>query len=517
VPLIDTATLKQGKVHAENEAIYNGLDSGVTYEIWEELSSLLADEPADSSPRLMYNFERALQGPALEMMLRGIRVDEYERQRLMARIRKEIAQLQEQLNEFSMAVWDHGLNPRSPPQLKTFFYERMKLPPVITYQKGVRKTSMNRESLEKLEAYLPARPIISTILAIRDRAKVLETLETEIDPDGRYRFSINIAGTETWRLSSSKSATGSGNNAQNWKRDDDIDEGEVSVRSMLIADPGMKLASMDLEQAEAYEVGWLHGILFGDWKYLDACEAGDLHTQTAKLIWPDLPWTGNKAQDRKIAEQPFYRHYTYRDISKRGGFLTNYMGTAWTASRRLKTPQSVMQTFQDKYAYGSSCAYPAFQLWWQYVAQQLQTTQVLRTPFGAERMFFGRPNDDATLREAIAFSPQSSTATRTNLGLWRIWHFMGKVIQVLLQIHDSIVFQYPEGMDEAKLFAEVQRHADVRLRHSSGREFTVPAEVKCGWNLGFYSAKENPNGLRKFNSAVGDSRSRQQGGVGRIM
>lgn len=509
MPIIDTSTLIQGHRSEHDQQVYNGLDSCVTFEVLEQMQSLTTP---DDHHATMYSFERALQAPVIEMTLRGIRVDEYERQKAIAQLKQEIAQLRSILCEFTTALWDKDLNPGSHPQMRAFFYDTLRLPPVYLYDKGQKKLSFNRECLEKLELYLHARPIISAILAIRDRTKLLETFETEIDNDGRYRFSINIAGTETWRFSSSKSATGSGGNAQNWKRDDDIAAGELSVRSMLISDPGMKFGSMDLEQAEAYEVGWLHGTLFNDWRYLDACEAGDLHTQTAKLIWPELNWTGNKSQDRRIAERPFYRHYTYRDISKRGGFLTNYMGTAFTAARRLKVAQRIMQDFQNKYAYGApgvSPAYPAFGEWWQWVAQQLETKQFITTPFGATRYFFARPNDQSTLREAIAFSPQSSTAVRNNLALWRIWRHMPHV-QVLLQIHDSVVFQYPEGLDEAALYRDVMKYINVPLSHK-GRTFTVPGELKCGWNLGFYDEKVNPNGLRKFNPTVGDSRKRREG------
>ncbi len=511
MPVIDTSTLQQGVKTEHDQQIYNGLDSCITFEVHEQLSSLMQDDRAHG--RLMYDFERALQAPVLEMTQRGIRVDEYERQKAIVQLNGQIAELQAVLDEFAVAVWDKPLNARSTAQLKDFFYNRMHLPSVHTYNKGVKTLSMNRESLEKLELYIHARPIVATILAIRDKSKLREMFETEIDNDGRYRFSINIAGTETWRFSSSKSSTGTGGNAQNWKRDDDIEDGELSVRSMLVADPGMKFGSMDLEQAEAYEVGWLHGVLFDDWKYLDACEAGDLHTQTARMVWPELPWTGKKAEDRAIADRLFYRHYSHRDISKRGGFLTNYMGTALTAARRLKVPQRVMQDFQDAYAYGPRAAYPAFQLWWQWVAEQLETVQRITTPFGATRYFFSRPNDQATLREAIAFGPQSSTAVRNNLALWRIWRYMPHV-QVLLQIHDSVVFQYPDGLDEQRLYADIMKHVDVRLRHGSGtqsREFTVPGELKVGWNLGVFHAVNNPNGMKKIKATAGDDRKRLTG------
>ena len=80
---------------------------------------------------------------------------------------------------------------------------------------------------------------------------------------------------------------------------------------------------LDAEQGESRVVGAIEGNLFGDWRYLDACEGGDLHTTVARLVWPrDLPWTGNTKSDRKLAEEPYYRHYD-RTQRERSGLQGN--------------------------------------------------------------------------------------------------------------------------------------------------------------------------------------------------
>ena len=86
---------------------------------------------------------------------------------------------------------------------------------------------------------------------------------------------------------------------------------------MFVADPGFKICGIDLEQAESREVGWLSGIICGDWSYLDACYSGDLHTLVARTAWPELPWTDDAKLDRAVADTPFYRHLTYRDMAKK--------------------------------------------------------------------------------------------------------------------------------------------------------------------------------------------------------
>lgn len=477
MPLIATHELEPGKPIPFQQQVYCGLDTTITFEVLEAIQGLFNEEPPT------YSFARALQAPALEMMLRGFRVDEFERQKGITVLKARLSKLQAILNQLSFPVWDKPLNARSPKQLIEFFYRAMHLPEIWTSKKGVRKLSMDREALEKLEIHFHAMPIVATILGIRENSKRLEVLETEVDLDGRMRTSYNIAGTETGRWSSSSSSTGSGTNLQNVT---------AELRNIFIPDPGYILVGFDLEQAESREVGWKHGVLFNDWTYYNACLAGDLHTTTAKLVWPDLGWTGEAKADRALAEQPFYRHFSYRDMAKRGGHGTSYYGTPFTMARHLKVPQKFMVDFQA----GFFTAYPAFKRSFQWTAQQLQTTHVLTTYFGRERQFFGRPGDDTTLREAIAFEPQSTTADRLNLILWRIWKHMGTRVQILAQVHDAFYFQVPLTTNLDALIPEALSHFDIPISHS-GRTHSVPGEAKVGFNWGNQSSS-NPDGLRKW-------------------
>src|SRR6185312_15293730 len=259
----------------DSHQIYCGLDCAVTFEVHEALNNVLGVTDADNDAQypLHYSFERALQAPALDMMLRGFKIDGFERARGIAAKRSEREALQTQLDEF--------------------FYSRMRLPEVWISQKGERKLSTNREALEKLDLYFHARPLIALILDIRELTKLLSVLETEVSRDGRMRTSYNIGGTSVGRWSSSSDVTGVGTNLQNITPE---------LRRMFIADDGWKICGIDLEQSEGRDVGFLIGILFNDWTYLDACEQGDLHTTTARLVWPTLPWTGDKKLDREIAE-----------------------------------------------------------------------------------------------------------------------------------------------------------------------------------------------------------------------
>lgn len=491
--------------------LYCGLDSCVTREVFGEIHPQL-----DANSANIYSFERALQAPYLEIMRRGFAVDATARAHAAEGLSVRLTALQQQLNEYAIAVWSRPLNPQSHKQLLSFFYDSMKLPVKLISIKGIRKASMNREVLEKHEEYLYARPIISTILRFREIKKQLEVFETEIDSDGRFRTSYNIAGTETGRPSSSENAFGTGGNAQNIA---------PNLRYVFVADSGWKLCVIDLEQVEARDVGFFEGCLFGDWSFLDACEGGDLHSSNARLIWPELPWTGENRRDREIADRQFYRDFSYRDMAKRGSHLSNYSGTAWTASRALKVPLPIMEEFQARYCRGLDCAYPAHARWWNWTATQLQTTHQLVTPFGRQRLFFGRPGDDTTLREAIAYLPQSTTADRMNLGLWRVWRHMPS-IQLLAQTYDSITFQYPESSSEDSIISQALDLIKVNLTAPNGRNYVVPGEAKIGWNWGAAVTQSdiekskaagkklprlNPEGLIKWKPGARDMRQRTVG------
>ena len=287
--IIKTHEIKPGKLtQRERDYVYNGLDCCLTTEVYEVLRSQL-DNYTDAT----YRLSKELQGPVLEMRLRGVLVDQERRLEVLERYFELTDRLEVQLERIVReGLGIVGFNWRSPPQLQEVFYGRLGIPPIR--KRGT--VTVDRDALERMEEYIIARPIISHISVLRDIGKKISVLKTEIDPDGRIRTQYNIAGTSTGRFSSSISEFGTGGNLQNI---------EDLLRSTLIADPGMKMAYFDAEQGESRVVGGIEYKLFNDSRYLDACESGDLHTSVAKLVWPKLGWTGNPEADKSLAEQPY--------------------------------------------------------------------------------------------------------------------------------------------------------------------------------------------------------------------
>lgn len=447
----------------QNEWVYNSLDCCITSEVWEEIHKTV---PKETIPT--YNFVNGMQAPAMCMALRGIKIDMAKRAQWISKLETRIIKLESQLNTLAKAVWDKDLNANSPQQLLDFFYGTMKIPPEYKYDKTrkERVVTANRDAIEKIEAYFHARPFCFHIKRIRELKKQVGTLKTGIDDDNRMRTSYNVCGTETGRWSSNENAFGTGTNLQNW-----TDE----LREIFIADPGYKLAYVDLEQAESRVVAYLSG----DENYISACESGDLHTTVSRMMWPGLDWSNeDQAHNAKVAKQIFYRDFSYRDMAKKLGHGTNYRGKPRTMAMHAKVEVKLVEEFQDIYL---RKIFKGIDRWHTDLAQELQTKGHLTTPLGRTRFFLGRLWDDDTLKEAIAFVPQSTIGEILNEGMYRVWdRFDGECVRILAQAHDAILFQYKGEESEIlpKIVSTLQIPIPVK-----GRVLVIPAKIEgVGWN-----------------------------------
>lgn len=451
---------------------YNCLDCCVTVEVWQA-----RQDHFDDNTRMTYLNEKDMQAPCLEMQLRGIRLDEVKVSTEIATLWSEIRILEEYFAELMQAVYGRFVNWRSPQQVKEM---------LNAMGWTCRKT--DRPTLEALRAHFYAEPIILAILGLRDRDKLHGVLaKTNRRRTGRFHAAFKVPGTSTGRLSSAKDPFNEGHNLQNLND---------RTRRCFIPDDGMKFAYIDLEQAESRAVAYLSG----DENYIHACESGDLHTSVSEMVWPELAWTDDPKKNKAIAEEIFYRFFTYRDMAKRGGHATNYYGKAFTVAKHLNVQKQIIEAFQERYLEKFS----GIPEWWYRVMKDLMTQGWLMTPFGRFRRFFGRPDDDATIRKAIAFEPQSLVGDIENTGMWRVWRWME--VQMLAQVHDAILFQFPEEQ-ESEIITTAVRHIEIPIAVGS-RTMTIPCEPKTGWNWGAYDESDNPAGLKKWTGR--DDRTRPE-------
>ena len=467
----------------DRDQVYNGLDVCVTHDVFNAIHPQL-----DNVTAATYAFSKALQAPTIEMRLRGVLVDQARKSEVIEDFYRKIDRLDFQLDRIlTEGVGAYNINWRSPRDLQYLFYEVLGLDPI---RRSGRPTA-DRAARERLANYPIAQQIVAHINLLTELGDKISVLKTALDPDGRIRTSYNIAGTNTGRFSSSLSEFGTGGNLQNI---------EESLRSIFIADPNYKFAKCDAKSGESFCVGAIEWNLFRDARYLEACESGDPHTAVARICWPTLPWTGDISLDKAIAESPFYRHYTYRFMCKKLGHGSNYGGKPATLADQAKLPLQVVRDFQPKYFR----AFPAHLLWQAHVEEELRTTGALTSLMGRRRQFWGRRSDNSTLREAIAYDPQSSLAEIVNTAMMNIWR-AGTAI-IMMHDHDAITFMYPEAKESA-ILPKLMEQLIVPVELSDGRTLRIPYDCKIGWNKGEYDPIHNPDGLKDW-KGIADKRKR---------
>ena len=176
-------------------------------------------------------------------------------------------------------------------------------------------------------------------------------------------------------------------------------------------------------------------------------------------------------------------------------------------SINTKIPLNIVRPFQERY-FDEIPAIPQMHHW---VAQELQTKQYLVNAYGRRRDFFDRASDEATIRDAVAYLFQSGTADNINIGLWRLWKYMGLRIELLAQLHDAVYFQYSLRDNERDVIESAGKLMEVELFDpKSGRKFIVPSEASVGFNWAHRfrqndaGEKEdwNPKGLDKYKLAA---------------
>lgn len=87
-----------------------------------------------------------------------------------------------------------------------------------------------------------------------------------------------------------------------------------------------------------------------------------------------------------------------------------------------------------------------------------------------------------------------------NAGVCRLWTW-GQV-SLLAQVHDAVLFEYPEDRDDLVLEASKLLSHSIMLL--DGSSFSIPCEASVGWNWGKSTVDKetgevkNPFGIKKL-------------------
>jgi DNA polymerase-1 len=198
-----------------------------------------------------------------------------------------------------------------------------------------------------------------------------------------------------------------------------------NVRKLFIPDPGYTMFEADLKGADAQIVAWEAE----DEDLKEAFRKGlDIHAKNAEDMWgTEFTKLSGHAKDAR------------RQQCKRTVHLTNYGGTPRTIAIAIGWTTHESETFQRRW-FG---LHPGIKSNFQgKIQRSLHQTRTVFNKYGFRRRFFGRIDDAFT--EALAWIPQSSVALTTFYGAFQLEYHFPKT-EILLQVHDSLVFQIPNS------------------------------------------------------------------------
>ncbi len=441
------------RVPVDRAIAYGGEDAEVTLRLWETLRPQLLEARIT---RVYEGLDRPLVPIVAAMERRGIRVDTARLRELSERFGGRMAELEERARELAGRSFNLG----SPKQLGEVLFDELGL------EGGGRKTrtgawSTSADILEELAARGHELPRV--ILEWRQLQKLVRTycdaLIAQVDPrTGRVHTSYNLAATSTGRLSSSDP------NLQNIPIRSE--EGRA-IRAAFVAEDGHLLMSADYSQIELRVVAHMADV--GPLK--EALLQGlDIHAAAAARMF-DVPVEEVDDELRRAAKVINY------------GII--YGIGPWGLAQRLGIPQERARAYIEAYFE----RYPEIRDYMERTKAEAREKGYVTTLYG-RRCFI--PDIDhrvpsrrnAAERQAINAPVQGTAADimkRAMIRVARALERAGSGARMLLQVHDELVFEVPEG--------EVEATAALLRRVMEGAaRLEVPLIVDIGWGRNWEEA-----------------------------
>jgi uracil-DNA glycosylase family 4 len=450
---------------------YNGKDCMTTYECKTELVTEMKSLGVEKG----FQFDMKMLEPIIYMQLQGLRVD--------TKLRSEL--IQKYQNEFGFDIpitttkkkhipgwrekqfWEKigkELNVLSPKQMQEFLYEDLGLK--VIHKRSTGNPTADEKAIMQLY-YQTKNPILKEIIELRKGKDFLsDVLKAPLDPHtGRLHCSFNW--TETFRFSSSKSAYDVGRNLLNIPKNE--------ARKMIIPNPGMELGEVDLERAEAHIVAFL----INDELILDLiAKGGDIHKHRASMMY-------GKSIDEVTKDE--------RNNAKKGVHAVHYDVGMNTFLDILNEGRDVPFTPREgRYIFNLIHEkIPTARRYQEHIANLLKKDRTLWSLTGRRRTFYDRfyvwnptwkiwqINKDL-LREAYAWIPQTTVPDVTNQALSKVYYNYKKYVNILLQIHDALLFEYKP--EHRRIAHEIVHEAMSIPLYYQGRTMTMGIEHKYGDN-----------------------------------
>ncbi|HET9811121.1 MAG TPA: DNA polymerase I [Sphingomicrobium sp.] len=434
------------KVPLDRATEYAAEDADITLRLWLRLKPRIA---RDNVARVYERVDKPLVAVIGRMERRGVKVDRDYLARLSREFADEIARLEERIYEAACGPFTIG----SPQQLGQVLYERLGLKGGRKGKSGQYSTDVNE--LERLagEGVECARLVLDWRQLSKLKSTYTDALQAQINPEtGRVHTSFSLAGAQTGRLASNDP------NLQNIPIRTEIGR---KIRDAFVAEPGNVLMSADYSQIELRLAAHM-----ADVPQLKAAfrEQADIHSMTAQELF------GSAERDK-------------RDTAKMVNFAILYGVSSWGLAGRLGIPKDEGKAIIDRYFE----RFPGIRT---YIEQTLQFARehgFTRTLFGRKTHFpnirAGNPSLRGGAERAAINAPiQGTSADLIKRAMARMDGVLADAglegVKMLLQVHDELVFEVPEGREEEA--AAVIREVMSKAAEPS-MTLDVPLDVEVGW------------------------------------
>lgn len=240
-----------------------------------------------------------------------------------------------------------------------------------------------------------------------------------------------------------------------------------NIRKLFEPDLGYIIADTDLDRADLQVVVWEAD----DTDLKRQLRLGvDLHIMNGIQIEGKEP----PPEEELIETHPEYPEHKHRYARARvfaKAFVhgTNYGGKGRTMARVAGITVKEAEALQRRWF----SIHPGIEIWHRRVEASLASTRSVRNAFGFRRLFFDRI--DAIFPQALAWVPQSTVANVTNQGIINLYNNLPEV-EVLLQVHDSIVWQIREARFQP-LLPSIKKNLEITIPYPD--PLIIPVGLKA--------------------------------------
>lgn len=427
-------------------------DADVTLRLMHELEPLIDDAGLTD---LLADIELPLSDVLMRMEEKGVRLDSGFLAKMSEEMKVKIDEIEKECHQIAGTQF----NLSSPKQLQHILFEKLALPTKLS-RKTKTGYSTDQSVLEKLA---PLDPLPKKILEHRELTKLLGTyvdaLPELVNPrTNRLHTSYHQTVAATGRLSSSDP------NLQNIPIRTEMG---AEIRKAFIAQEGHTLLSADYSQIELRMMAHLSG----DEALINAFKRGeDIHSATAAEIF-------NIPVEMVQKEQ--------RSASKAVNFGVLFGMREYGLSSRMGISIEQAREFIDGY-FG---AFPKVKQFIDSLLNQaykdgyVETILRRRRPLPELNSSNGQVRQQAE-RVAIASAVQGSAADLIKLAMLKLDRDIEKdnlPWRMLLQVHDELIFEVPEGREEEAM-------EFIKPRMEKAMKLTVPILVEAGWGANWLEA-----------------------------